>query len=376
MAAAKDFYEILGVGRNATADEIKAAYRKLARKHHPDLNPGNKAAEEKFKEINEAYAVLSDPKKREQYNRGPEKFEWPGAGEWAGGGRGGYPGYGAGAGPGYGGAPGGGFEYDFGFGDIFSELFGGGGRERGVPRRGADLYTEMEVTFKEAFGGTTRPISISRETVCPQCGGIGSSEVKKCARCKGTGKLQTKKGFFSTVQACPECGGTGQKVLKVCPSCRGSGKKVSAEAVSVKIPAGVDNGSMLRLRGLGNAGEGGGPAGDLRIKIRVQPHPFFKRDGENVYVAVPVTVGEAALGGKIEVPTPDGKAIMKLPAGTGGGQRFKLKGKGFTSPKGGRGNLYVDINIVLPRDIDERARAALSELEAAYGENPRKDILK
>ncbi|MDA8089271.1 MAG: molecular chaperone DnaJ [Nitrospiraceae bacterium] len=373
MAATKDFYELLGVGRNATADEIKAAYRKLARKYHPDLNPGNKTSEEKFKEINEAYAVLSDPKKKDQYDKGPEKFEWAGAG-------GGFPGYGgagygtSGAG-GFGGAQTGGDEYDFGFGDIFSELFGGAAKARGVPRKGADLYTEMDVTFKEAFNGTTRPISINREAVCPQCGGIGASEVKKCDRCKGTGKLQTKKGFFSTVSACPECGGTGQKVTKICPSCRGTGKRVSTETVSVKIPAGVDNGSMLRLRGLGNAGGDGGPAGDLRIKIKVQPHPFFKREGENVYIEVPVTVGEAAMGGKIEVPTPDGKAIMKLPSGTGGGQRFKLKGKGFTSPKGGRGNLYVDINIVLPKNINERTRAALSELEAAYGENPRKGIL-
>ncbi len=361
MAAAKDFYGILGVERKATADEIKAAYRKLARKYHPDLNPGDKASEEKFKEINEAYAVLSDPKKKEQYDRGPEKFEWPGAGEWAGAGQ---PGYGTG-----------GAEYDFGFGDIFSELFGGTARQRGVPRKGADLYTEMDVTFKEAFGGTTRQVSINREAVCPQCGGVGASEVSKCPRCKGTGKLQSKRGFFSTVQACPDCGGTGQKAVKVCPSCRGAGKKITTETVSVKIPAGVDNGSMLRLRGLGNAGVDGGSAGDLRIKIKVQPHPFFKREADNVYLEVPVTIGEAALGAKIEVPTPDGKAIMKLPAGTRGGQRFKLKGKGFSSPKGGRGNLYVDINIVLPRDIGERAKAALSELEAAYGENPRKDIL-
>ncbi len=365
MAAAKDFYKTLGVDRKATADDIKAAYRKLARKYHPDLNPGDKVSEEKFKEINEAYAVLGDPKKKEQYDRGPETFEWPGgAGEWAG------------AGPGYGaGAPGGGFEYDFGFGDIFSELFGGAARQHMAPQKGADLYTEMEVTFQEAFAGTTRPVSLSRESVCTVCGGAGASQVTKCPRCKGTGKLQTKRGFFSTVQTCPDCGGTGQKAVKLCPSCKGSGKKVTAETVSVKIPAGVDNGSMLRLRGLGNAGAGGGPAGDLRIKIKVHPHPFFRREGENVYLEVPVTVGEAALGAKIEVPTPDGKAIMKLPAGTGGGQRFKLKGKGFTSPKGGRGNLYVDINIVLPKHIGDRARAALSELESAYGENPRKDIL-
>ena len=359
MAAAKDYYEILGVGRKATADEIKAAYRKLARKYHPDLNPGDKAGEERFKGINEAYAVLGDPKKKQEYDRGPETFEWAGAGP--------QPGFGQQKG----------FEFDFGFGDIFSELFGGAARQREFARKGADLYTEMDVTFNEAFGGTTRHLTINREGVCPQCGGVGALEVRKCHRCGGTGRLQSKRGFFSTVQACPECGGSGQKVVKACPVCRGTGKKLSAETISVKIPAGVDNGSMLRLKGLGNAGSGGGPAGDLRIKVSVRPHPFFRREGDNVYITVPVTVGEAALGARIEVPAPDGKTIiMKLPAGTAGGQRFKLKGKGFPSHGGGRGDLYADINIALPRRMDEKAKAALSELERAYRENPRKEAFK
>ena len=360
MAAVKDYYEILGVGRKATTDEIKAAYRKLARKHHPDLNPGDKAAEERFKEINEAYAVLGDPKKRQEYDCGPETFEWAGAG-----GAGPQPGFGQ-KGP------------EFDFGDIFSELFGGGTKQREFyARKGADLYTEMDVAFNEAFAGTMRHVTINREGTCPQCGGAGALEVKKCSRCEGTGRIQSKRGFFSTVQPCPECGGSGQKVMKACPVCRGSGKKLSAETISVKIPAGVDNGSMLRLKGLGNAGAGGGPAGDLRIKVSVRPHPFFRREGGNVYVTVPVTVGEAALGAKIEVPAPDGKTIiMKLPAGTAGGQRFKLKGKGFPSPGGERGNLYADINIALPRRMDEKAKAALSELERAYRENPRKEAFK
>ena len=375
MATVKDYYEILGVGRKAAADEIKAAYRKLARKYHPDLNPGDKTAEERFKEINEAYAVLSDPKKREEYDRGPETFQWSGAGQWAGGGP--QPGgFGAGAGP-YG-AGAGPYEYDFGFGDIFSEIFGGAAKEKGfAARKGADLYTEMDVSFNEAFSGTTRHVTINREAVCPRCGGIGALEVKKCPRCAGSGRLQTKRGFFSTVQSCPECGGSGQKVVKACSACRGSGKKLSAETISVKIPAGVDNGSMLRLKGLGNAGAGGGPAGDLRIKVRVEPHRFFKRDGDNVYVNVPVTVGEAALGAKIEVPAPDGKTIiMKLPAGAAGGQRFKLKAKGFQSPKGGRGDLYADIYIALPKRLDEKVKAALAELERAYMENPRREAFK
>ena len=373
MAAIKDYYEILGVGRKATQDEIKAAYRKLARKHHPDLNPGNKAAEEKFKEINEAYAVLSDSQKREEYDRGPEAFQY--GGQYGAGGPWGSRGAGAGPQPGFETGP---FEYDFGFGDIFSEIFGGRAKERGfAAQKGADLYTEMNVSFNEAFSGTTRHMTINRESVCPQCGGAGAIEVKKCPRCGGSGKMHTKRGFFSTVQTCPECGGAGQKVVKACSLCRGSGKKTASETISVKIPSGVDNGSMLRLKGLGNAGAGGGPAGDLRIRVKMEPHPFFRRDGVNVYITVPVTVGEAALGAKIEVPAPEGKTVMMtLPAGTAGGQRFKLKGKGFSSPRGGRGDLYVDVNIALPRHIDEKTKSALSELERAYRENPRKEAFR
>lgn len=359
MAAVKDYYDILGVKRDASQADIKAAFRRLARKYHPDLNPGDKGSEDKFKEINEAYAVLGDPKKKEQYDKGPEQFagfEWPGA------------------------QPSG-FEGAFDFGDIFADLFGGGrGAARGTgmrfPQRGADLVAEVSISFGEAFSGVTRPIAVTREAPCQYCGGSGAEEAQTCKRCGGTGRLQSKRGFFSTVQSCPECGGQGKKVTKICSACRGAGKRVYSEAVNVKIPAGVDNESMVRLRGMGSAGVNGGPPGDLHLKVRLAPHPFFKREGGDLFLALPVTVGEAALGARVDVPTPEGRAFMKLPPGTQSGQRFKLKGKGFPSPRGGRGHLYVDIKIVVPGELDEKAKESIKALEGSYRENPRSALFK
>ncbi len=369
MAAVKDYYEILGVKKGASAGEIKTAYRKLARKHHPDLNPGNKEAEEKFKEINEAYDVLSDPRKREQYDAYGSAGAYQEAFRGAGGpgGPGGFGGY----------SPGTGYDeaYEFGFGDIFSDLFGAkrrGQAATGFPRKGEDLETEAEISFREAFTGTQRPMTATRAGTCAHCKGTGAQETKTCSRCKGTGQLTSKRGFFSTVQACPECGGTGQKVIKICPVCKGTGKQVITEHLTVKIPAGVEDGGTVKLRGMGNMGEAGGPPGDLYIKIHVKPHPFFRRDGNDVFIKLPITVKEAILGSKVEIPTPEGTTIsMKVPPGTQGGQRFKLSGKGFPSRRGGRGNMYADINVIVPERVGEKEKTAIDELESAYLENPR-----
>lgn len=351
-ATVKDYYQILSVSKDASQDEIKKAYRKLARKYHPDLNPGNKAAEEKFKEINEAYAVLGDSQKRAEHDRAGTTFEQFTDFK-------GFEGFD--------------FSKTFNFGDIFGDVFGTKFDDGRHYARGEDILARVELSLEEAFTGVTRPLSITRTIGCDACGGTGAESSQTCPACKGTGKTQTSKGFFKIAQTCTDCRGTGRKVTSVCKKCSGRGKTVYTETLKVKIPAAVDNGSIVKLKGMGNAGTGGGTAGDLLLEITIKPHPVFKRKGDDIYLQLPVTFGEASLGAKIEVPTIDGTAVMKLPAGTQGGQRFKLSGKGFISPKTKqRGDEYVDINIAVPKDIPESAKEAINKIDALYKESPRK----
>jgi molecular chaperone DnaJ len=355
----KDYYETLGVDKKASQDEIKKAYRKLARKYHPDLNPGDKAAEHKFKELNEAYEVLGDGKKRTEYDQyGRSPFE---------------------------GGPGSDFRtytsgdrFDFGgFGDVFSDLFGTAAGTETAELKGPDLVMGLELSLEEAFSGVTKPVAFNREVACKDCGGTGAESYGQCEKCGGTGKVTSSRGFFKTAQYCSACGGSGRKITKTCRACGGRGKVTHRQSIKVKIPAGVDTGSKVRIRGMGGAGQGGGPAGDLQIEITLKHHPFFARKGDNLYIDLPVTFGEAALGSKIEVPTIDGVAAMTLPPGTQGGQKLKLSGKGFPSPKTGRrGDQYVTIKIVVPRNIPEKAKSVIEEIEALYRESPRKGMVK
>lgn len=346
--ATKDYYEILGVKKDASQEEIKKAYRRLARKYHPDVNPNDKTAEQKFKEINEAYEVLGDPKKRAEYDQfgktpfGPEGFE-------------GFRTYD--------------FGFDFGargFEDIFSDFLGGF-RTREAPVRGADLKTSIEISIEEAYRGAIKPVTLTREVACSACGGSGAEVSQTCAQCKGSGVTTQGREFLSISQTCPSCKGRGMMVKKICRQCNGNGVILKTETLKVKIPAGADTGSRLKLKGKGAVGVKGGPSGDLYIEIKVAPHPVFKRDGDNIYVEVPVTIGEAVLGGKVKVPTLDGTVTMTLPPGTDSGKRLKLKGKGFPDTRTGvRGDEVVVVKIVVPKKVTERMKEAVKEMEEAY----------
>jgi molecular chaperone DnaJ len=361
MAAdVKDFYKTLGVNKDASQDEIKKAFRKLARKYHPDLNPGDKSSEQKFKEANEAYEVLSNAKKRAEYDQ-------------------------FGSSPS--GAGGQGFEgfrtYDYrdfdagGFGDIFGDLFGAGGKPGLSQAKGPDMIMHLTLSLEEAFNGVTKPITFNHEVTCKTCNGQGAESSRICDVCKGAGTVATSRGFFKMAQPCTACGGTGRRVTKVCAVCGGRGAIMQTETLKVKIPRGADTGSRVRLKGMGGAGAGGGPPGDLFIEITIRPHRVFKRKGDDISLDLPVTFGEAVLGAKIEVPTIDGIAAMTLPPGTQGGQRLKLSGKGFPSTKtGARGNQYIDIKIIVPKDIDGKAKDVIAEVDALYRENPRKGLLQ
>ena len=346
----RDYYEVLGVGREATEQEIKSAYRKLALKHHPDRNPGNRDAEEKFKEAAEAYSVLADGEKRAAYDR----FGHAGVGA-------------AGAG---------GFDptifADFGdiFGGLrdifgFGDIFGGGGR-RGGPERGTDLRYDMEIAFEESARGVETAVQIPRRETCEACKGSGSapgSSPTVCPQCSGRGQIRYQQGFFTVAQTCRQCGGAGRVITKPCSECRGAGQVSKQRKLTVRIPAGIANGQRLRLYGEGEAGAMGGPPGDLYVVVHVQEHPVFQREGDDLFCRVPVTFPVLALGGEISVPTLDGPEKLEVPEGTQTGHVFRLRGKGMPSVNGrGHGDLHVAVQVVTPKKLTRDQRQLLEQL--------------
>ena len=349
--AKKDYYEVLGLQKGASENDIKRAYKRLASKHHPDKNQGSKDAEEKFKEINEAYEVLGDAEKRAAYDQyGHAAFEQGG-----GAGGGGFGGFGGGFG---------------GFEDIFSEMFGGGfgggGRRQRVVR-GDDLRYDIEITLEEAVKGCKKDIRLSTLAECDTCHGSGAekdSKVETCPHCHGSGRIRRQQGFFVSESVCPTCHGSGKKIEKPCRSCHGEGRVHKKENLSVKIPAGVDTGNQLRLAGKGAAGENGAPAGDLYVVIHVREHNIFERDGNNLYCEVPISFATAALGGEIEVPTLDGRVKLKIPAETQTGKLFRMRGKGVASTRSGyAGDLICRIVVETPVNLTSEQKELLQKLE-------------
>lgn len=349
--AKRDYYEVLGVSRSSTEQEIKTAYRKLAHKYHPDKNPGDAAAEEAFKEANEAYEMLSNPDKRAHYDR-----------------------FGHNA-PGMGGDPFAGASVNDIFGDLFGELFGGRGRQRGgaARRRGADLRYNLELTFEEAAFGTTATIRIPRHQRCDTCKGSGAKKgtsPRFCQACGGHGEVRMSQGFFQVTRTCPTCAGQGKIITDPCVDCKGDGKTPFEASVDVNVPAGVDEGVRLKMSGEGEAGDLGGPPGDLYIVISVREHAFFTRQGYEVICDMPISITQASLGSKVTVPTLDGKVELTIPAGTQHGRVFRLRNKGIPHLHGeGRGDQHVHVSVEVPKHLTKRQRELLEELSATMGES-------
>ncbi len=363
--ASNDYYRTLGVARNANPDEIKSAYRKLAMKHHPDRNPGNNDSEAAFKEINEAYEVLSTPEKRQVY----DQYGAEGLKAGAGGGRGGFGGF-QGA--------------DLGdmFGDLFENLFTqgqGGGRGKPRSRRGADLKEEAEITLEEAFTGVKVPLDLERTEVCQECDGTGArgkTGIRKCPACRGAGRVQYSQGFFSFSQACPECGGQGEVISTPCKACEGAGRQKKRASINIKLPAGVEEGAVLRVSGGGDAGLRGGDSGDLYIQVRLKHHPHFERQGRDLVYVCQVAVWQAALGGEVEVPVIEGGRIkIRIPQGTQHGKVFRVHGQGMTATSGkDRGDLLVQVKLEVPHELTPRQRELFEELAKIAGhEAPAED---
>jgi molecular chaperone DnaJ len=395
MASTKqqDYYEALGLGREAAADEIRKAYRRLARKHHPDLNPNDKASEDKFKKVQEAYDVLSDPKKKamyDQYGFYSDNPGFPGASAPGAGGRAGqtppnmnFGGFdfsdfaangGAGAPEGFGGAGGAGGSARFQ--DIFSQMFGRRQSQQRQAEKGTDLEYALSIDFWQAIKGTQVPININRQETCPTCNGTGGSGGNSivCPECNGGGQVTQMAGAMKFSLTCPRCDGAG-RLKNSCPTCHGDGRVLRTEQVEVRIPPGAQSGSRLRVAGKGNAGTGGAGAGDLYITVRVEEHPFFTRKADDIEITVPIRVDEAYLGAKIEVPTIDGRAILKIPHGTKSMQKFRLREKGvFSQRKNSRGDQIVTVSIEPPAVQDERTKEMMRELAKLHPDDPRVDI--
>ncbi len=366
MAAATDYYQVLGVTRQATDKEIRAAYRRLARKNHPDVNPGDKAAEEKFKQISAAYEVLSDPEKRQKY----DSFgaEWA---NMAAGGAGG-----AGAPYSQGGSAG--FNFDLGGADLNDLLGGLFGRKGGGPSPGEDLQFEIEVSLEDAYHGSERRITITAQDTCPTCHGSGAEPGARrdtCPACKGSGRGMHFGGFSIGSEVCEKCHGAGQVPTVVCHTCRGGGAVERPRGVMVTIPKSVDAGNRLRVAGQGNPSPSGGPAGDLYLSVKVKPHPVFERKGDDLLVETPVTFAEAALGAEVQIPTMGGKVTMRIPAGVQSGQQLRLSGQGMPRRAGGYGDLLARLKVTVPRNLSPEERECIERLREMRSENPRERLL-
>lgn len=368
----RDYYEVLGLSKGASEDEIKKAFRRKAKEYHPDLHPGDKDAEAKFKEVNEAYEVLSDPDKKGRYDQfghaGVDPNFNPGGGGF----------------DGFGGFGGGGFDVDLGdlFGGIFGGGFGGGQTQRrNGPRQGESLRVNLPLTFEEAAFGCQKEISLNRTESCQTCHGTGCANgttAETCPDCRGAGVVRVQRGgggfSFSTTQTCQKCHGTGQIIHTPCTDCNGAGAVRKQTRISVTIPAGIDDGQSVSLRGQGNAGKNGGPAGDLLVTVSIRPHPLFQRDGNMVYTQQNVSFTQAALGAELEIDTLDGKVKWTLPAGTQPGTTFRLRDRGIPSLRGkGRGDQFVTVQVQVPQKLNAHQKEALEAYAAAMGENVDKD---
>lgn len=377
----KDYYGVLGVAKNASATEIKKAYRKLARQFHPDANQGNADAETRFKEVSAAYDVLGDDEKRKSYDQVREMGA-SGFGGFGPGGFGGQPGGRGGGGAGWpGGAGGATYVNAEDLGDLFGGLFGGAGRSRAgaapQPQRGADLETDVRIAFDEAMTGTTVPVRITGPAVCEICRGSGAAPGTApvtCPECGGSGEIAVNQGFFSMAQPCRRCRATGRIIESPCPTCNGGGSVRRSRTFQVKIPAGVKNGARIKLAGRGEPGPAGGRQGDLYVRVNVAHHELFGRKGDNLTLSLPVTFPEAALGANVQVPTLNGPVTLKVPAGTPNGKTFRIKGRGAPRAKGGNGDLLVTTQVEVPGKLSKEQKELLRQLQEHQKDSPRRPL--